>query len=280
MHVPLRKALLAGLLLAQAWPGRAGDVVAVLAKDTAPYFDAYAAFQKALKRPVQPLVLGEGRPVFPKKLKAAAAFGVKAAALDYPGQVAVVYALSPSYWRSDRKGRSVRISLMPAPQSAAAAFKQLLPGLKRLAVLDTVSAPARYFDDFEKEARARGIETRRLRLPSADSLPETLRSLRGSVEVVWLAPAPELINKMSLFMISEFACANRIYFLPPSGGLLEYGSAVYAPDYESMGQAAAAAVLAELAGKPGPDLVYAESRLLVNRDFASRCSMPLDGGAK
>lgn len=274
--------LLAAAALACPAPAAAQREAAVLAKGSGPYFESYLAFQKALGRPVTPFDLSKGKPHFHGALKVVATFGSRAAEMKYPEGVTVIYALAPGFF-PDKPGRRIRVSSLPEPGRALAAYKQLQPGLKRLTVFHLKGQDKNYTDRLAAAGEAAGVEVSEVLLSSSTEFPEALRALHGKTDALWLFPDPALISKTSLDVLAEFACANRIPFYAPSAGLVALGAtAAYAPSFAETGAAAARALQAVLDGREPPDMVFAEASLTVNRKTAAACglSLALTGGGQ
>lgn len=273
--LPALAACLAAALLGCAAPAAAQEA-AVLSKGSGPYFEAYLALQKVLGRPVTPIDLSKGKPELPPGLKAVVAFGARAADLDYPDGVKVIYALSPGYNPRAGKTGYTRICPLPKPEDSLAAYRRLQPALKRLAVFYS-PAMASLVAQLEAAGPKYGIEVVKAQLQSPAGLPDRLRALLGKADAVWLLPDPALVSKTALSVIGEFSCANRIPFYAPSAGLLQFGgAAAYVPDSEETGRTAARALKAALAGEPLPEIIHPESSALsFSRATAARCSLPL-----
>lgn len=268
--------ILAAALLACAAPATAQKEAAVLAKGSGPYFETYLAFQRALGRPVTPYDLSKGKPRFGGDLKAVVAFGAKAAALKYPDDVAVIFALAPGYFPEKAGGHIIRISSLPEPAKAVAAYLKLQPGLKKLAVFYSKASPDIYISGLIRQGKAAGVQISGIPLSSPSEFPEILRSLPGDVDALWLLPDPVLINKVSLAVLSEFSCAKKIAFYVPSAGLVPLGAtASFAPDFTKTGAAAARALGAVLKGEVLPALIFPEASLTVNTQAAEKCGLPL-----
>lgn len=273
--LPALAACLAAALLGCAAPAAAQEA-AVLSKGSGPYFEAYLALQKALGRPVTPFDLSAGKPRLPEGLKAVVAFGAKAADLDYPEGVKVIFALAPGYSPRGKKASYVRICPLPQPAEAVAVYRRLQPDLRRLAVVYS-PAMSPYTGMLEDAAGTGGVELVRVQLQSPAQLPDRLRSLLGKADAVWLLPDPALINKTSLSVLGEFSCSNKMPFYAPSAGLLQFGAAAsFAPEAEETGKAAARALRAALAGEALPDVIHADNPALqLNRGAVERCALPL-----
>ena len=222
-----------------------------------------------------PFDLSRGKPRLPGDLRAVAAFGSRAADLKYPEDVTVVYALAPGFF-PDKPGRLIRVSSLPEPGKALAAYKQLQPGLKRLTVFRLRNLSKIYPEKLAAAGKAAGVEVSEVALSSSTEFPEALRALSGKTDALWLFPDPNLISKTSLDVLAEFACANKIPFYAPSAGLVALGAtAAYAPGFAETGAAAARALQAALDGREQPSMVFAEASLTVNRKAAAACGLSL-----
>ena len=272
------------LLLLFLLPSRAAgrDYAAMLSKGSGPYFEAYLAFQKAFGHPVVPVDLSRPGAALPGGLKAAAAFGSKAAGLPYKPGTRVIGALAPGFLPPARPGYTV-ISPLPPPEKALAAFKSLQPGLRRLGVIYGGRAWNAYAEELAAAGRSAGIEILPERTVSA-ALPERLRSLLGRADAFWLLPEPTLIDRDAIAMLSSFSCANKLPFYAPSAGLVPLGAtAALAPGFAAAGEAAAAALKRALAGESLPPVLYADGpELTFNAEAAAKCGLPMSrqGGRK
>ena len=284
---PRHAAAAALLALFVCAPGLCGaqEAAAVLAKGSGLYFEASLAFQKALGRPVQVYDLAAGKPSLPRGLKAAAAFGAKAAALNYPAGTKLIILLAPGY-TPPAGSRATVVSAYPEPAQALAAYKALQPGLARLAVFYRGAAGAGYPAELARAAARLGVEILPVPIDAPEKFPDALRAL-DRADAFWLLPEPALINKTSLKVLSEFSCAHKIPFYSPSAGLTELGAAAsFAPGIEEAAAAAAEAVARALAGAALPPTLYApRSALTVNEAFSRRCALPVKlpgaaGGAR
>lgn len=287
---PLRKRAAAPLLL--AWfamapaAAPAQEAAAVLSKGSGLYFETFLAFQKALGRPITSFDLSKDKPRFESGLKAAVTFGATAAAFDYPPKARIISLLAPGFRPKNESGRFTKISTLPEPAQAIAAYKELQPGLKRLAVLFNKNSAGNYASVLSGAAKPFGVEILPVGLGGPLEFPDKLRELEGKADAFWLLPEPALINKTSLMVLAEFSCSNKIPFYAPSGGLSELGAAAsFAPTFAEAAATAAEALEKALAGKPLPDTIYvARSELTVNAAFVAKCGLaiklPAAGGAR
>lgn len=269
--------LLAALCLLSPAAGRAQEAAAILSKGSGLYFETFLAFQKALGRPITSFDLSKDKPRLPPGLKAAVTFGATAAASEYPPKARIISLLAPGYRPKNEGGRFTKVSTLPEPAQAIAAYRELQPGLKRLAVLFNKNSPGNYASFLAEAARPLGVEILPVGLAGPLEFPDKLRGLEGKADAFWLLPEPTLINKTSLMVLAEFSCSNKIPFYAPSGGLSELGAAAsFAPTFAEAAATAAAALEKALAGKPLPETIYvARSELTLNADFVAKCGLPV-----
>ncbi len=272
----------AALLLAAALSfgpavARAQEAAAVLSKGSGLYFETFLAFQKALGRPITAYDLARDEPDLPRKLKAVVAFGSKAASYRYPEKTRVIYLLSPGYSPETGAGRFTKISVLPAPGQAIAAYKELQPGLKKLAVFFNINSKGLYLAQLSQAAKASGVEIIPIALKGPLEFPDKLRGLAGKIDAFWLFPEPILINDISLKVLAAFSCSNRIPYYAPSGGLSELGAAAaFAPSFTSEAAAAAEALEKALAGEALPSVIYVpRAELTPNEAFIKKCGLPV-----
>jgi|GEM_PF-1031902 len=278
---PRRRTALPLLLLALCafFPaaGRAQEAEALLSRGSGLYFDTFLAFQKALGRPVSAFDLSKEKPRLGRELKAVVAFGSLAAEQEYPSRSKVIYLLAPGYMTKKAGGRYTKISALPEPSQAIAAYRELQPGLKRLAVLFDKRSSGAYPAELAAAAKAFGVEILLVGLSSPLEFPDKLRDLAGKADAFWLLPEPGLINRTSLMVLAEFSCSSKMPYYAPSGGLSELGAAAaFAPGIAETGLAAAAALEKALAGKPLPEKIYVpRSELTLNEPFIKKCGLPV-----
>ncbi len=273
---PLKSAvLLLGLCVSAPAECAAQEAAAVLAKGSGLYFETFLSFQKALGRPVSTFDLAAEKPTLPRGLKAAVAFGSKAAAYGYPAGTKVIYLLAPGYIPA-ANSRATGISALPEPTQVIEVYKKLQPGLKRLGVL-TAKANQPYLAELTAAAKARGLELFTVELRGPQEFPARLRDLAGRVDAFWLLPEPILINKTSLMVLAEFSCSTKVPFYAPSAGLTELGAAAsFAPNFTETGLTAAAELDKALSGQALPATIYVQrSELTLNEPFIKKCGLPV-----
>jgi len=255
----------------------AQEAAAVLSRGSGLYFHTFLSFQKALGRPITAFDLSKEKPQLSRDLKAVVAFGSKAANFDYPAKIKVIYLLAPGYTAEGPKGRFTRISSRPDPALAIDAYLKLQPGLKRLAVFFKEPARETYLSELVAAAELRGVAIVPVGLTSAAEMPDQLRTLSGKADAIWLLPDPALITKVSLQVLAQFSCSNKVPYYAPSGGLADLGAAgAVAPDLNEIGNTAASALQQILSGKTQPGTIYLKSaETTINPEFINRCGLQI-----
>ena len=261
-------------LLPPASGARAAELAAVVSSDSGPYAEALAGFKGAMVIPFD--LYDASKPGFtpPEETRFVVAFGVKAAALDYPPGTHLLYALAPV----GRRGLDWHeISMLPPPGEALAAYKTLQPQLRRLAVFWAKYPGEGYMRELAREGAALGVEVVPVRMASPDFFPERLRSLMGKMDAFWLMPDPALITKSGLLVLSNFSCSNSIPFYAPTFALvLEGATASYSPDFAAAGASAAQAISNIYNGGEQRKVTYpGRSAMRVNEQLREKCGWPL-----
>jgi putative tryptophan/tyrosine transport system substrate-binding protein len=111
-------------------------------------------------------------------------------------------------------------------------FREIVPGLRRLAILGNVSGPAVVLDMREAEAAARtlGMEVITLEIRRGEDIAPAFAALKGRAEALYL-PIDPLVNTHR-FRINTLALAARLPTVHTSrewvevGGLMSYGANV------------------------------------------------------
>ena len=251
------------VLLALPLSARAQNgIVAVLSSDLGPYGEAYAGFVEAYGQPVALINLKNDRFQLPSDTRVVVAFGGKAALLDYPDNVALIYCLAPGVCLSSeyRRGRSAKVAMVPTALSLLTHLRQVQPALHRLSVFWASEAQEAYLQELGVVAEGLGIHVRSIRVSGADDLPDGLRAvLRQGVEGIWLPPDPVLINARSFSLFREFSRSNDVPLYVPTSSLLNRGAvASVACSFDEIGRTAGRLALTALSGGVSSGVVHPE----------------------
>jgi hypothetical protein len=274
-----RVASLLAVLLATSPAGSAAadPVVAVVSSELQAYRAAIGGLQESLGFPVQVLSAAAGDPRLPAGVRAVVSFGSRAAHARYPDGVALVYCMAPATRASDldHPGAIVEIPMLPPPVAVVQLFRDLQPGLRRLAVPWRARTVGRELEDAVEEVRRFGVQMILVQVPDDDAAPDRLRGLPSSVDALWLVPDPLLVNEYTFSLCREFAISKSIPFYAPTAGLVEKGAvAAVAASFEELGRTAAGVAKAALGGEPIPGLVHARvSVVAVNLAAAARAGI-------
>lgn len=223
----MRRKLLIPFLLALALLPAANvmgedGTAAVLTEDAGPYREAFLAFQEEYGKTIPAYDLSTYT-AMPQE-KVIAAFGGKAATLDYPETSLLVYCLAPGIKDRPARRRTVAIPMVPAPGQALQTIRRIQPGLRRLAVFHTSGAYARYVEELSSEGRRLNIEIIAASVQSDADIPAELRRLIRDMDAFWLLPDPLLVNKETFTTLKYFSRANHIPFYAPTSELAKKGA--------------------------------------------------------
>ena len=134
-------------------------------------------------------------------------------------------------------------------------LREMTPGLKRLGVLTEPANPYAALDvrEVERAARTFNVEVQIFELGASDRIDETINSLNGTAEALYVLPIPHFYaNRVQ---INEAAIASRLptmYVIREyvqAGGLVSYG-----PNWPSMWRRAADLVAKVLSGVKPADI--------------------------
>lgn len=272
--------LIAALFCTQAHAAPPPAVVAVLSKADGVYMEAFSAFQAAYGADIPHYDLSRSAPDLPPQVRTVVAFGGKAAALNYPPRVDLVYAMAPGLVLSRRgTARSVKISLIPGIHRVLARIKDIQPDIRKL----TVFWSADRYDSLAQEAfriaSHLGIEITLQKVGKPEDLPGLLRGHMGRMEAFWLPPDPLLVTPVNLRILREFSWSNGVPFYGTTKGMSREGAvASVGVTYRDMGEAAAVAVRGLERGGEMPEVIYPEKEeLTLNATAARRCRLDLSG---
>ncbi len=236
---------LAVLLWLAAPALRAQEVLTVLSSGLSSYQEARNGFTEVFGPGTGLRNLADGGFTVPAETRLIVTFGRKAAERSYPSRVKLIVCLAPglpSDWAGSHSA-AVKISMLPPADTLLAALKVIQPGLKRLTVLWSASTYGGYVERLRQASAGLGITILSERLDGVADLPDSLRSLPGATNALWLAPDPNLLTAQSFATVEAFSHAIGLPFYASVPGLAEKGAvaSVFVPFSESGRRAAAAA---------------------------------------
>ena len=242
-------------------PSRAfgADAVAVLSSGSGAYQEAFSAFQEAYGSPVPRLDASKGPVSLPPGAKLVVTFGAKAAALRYPPEAGLVYALAPGFFQNHagRPGSTVKISMRPAPERTLAKLLEIQPAIRRLRIFWSSPGYASLGADYSAPGAALGVEVTAVRVERPDRLPALLRDALGEMDAFWLPPDPLLLSPETIRIFREFSWGNQVPMYAATKGITREGAcASLGISFAQAGAAAGAAARALLDGLEQPALVY------------------------
>lgn len=266
-------------LLACAPPAAAQEVLPVLSSGGGAYLEAYAAFRAAsgVEAPYRDLSLR--KPETGPETRVVAAFGGKAALAVYPPGVDVVYCMAPGIFlkTSPPRGKTVKISMIPAFGEIFSRIRLLQPSLKRLHIFWSAPGFATYMAALKAAAAEYGIETVPVLVEGGGALPPLLRARLGEIEAFWTLPDPLLLTRENLRVLREFSWGNSVPFYGSSRGVTREGAAAsIGVSFKRAGETAAGAVRRLKAGEALPEVIFPEqSELTINATAADNCGLEL-----
>jgi ABC-type uncharacterized transport system substrate-binding protein len=257
----------------------AGNVLAVLSSNLAPYEEAYAGFQEAIGESTPQITLSQGKLEVPNSTRIIVAIGGKAALANYPEGKLLIYCLAPGVQvkSQGRDTRVIKIHNSPQGVRVISKLKEIQPGLKHLAVLWTSPSLEDYVSNTSRSPDL-GIAVSTERLESTDDLPNRLRALKGKADALWVLPDPLLINPTTIAMLKEYSWSNRIPFYAPTEGLVEQGGAVAAvsSSFRETGRVAGLAARRATAGTLDISEIYPEQiHITLNMTVAKQTGLEI-----
>lgn len=271
------------LLLLLASPARGapvpGETAAVLSASSGAFLEAFAAFRTEYGAEVPRYDLSKGKPALAAEVKTVVTFGSKAAALDYPSGVNVVYAMAPALVLppGTRQGRTVKVSMLPEFGALLAQFKLVQPSLKKLAVFWMADSYKPLLPVFAAAGAHAGIEIIPLKADQISDIPRLLRSAMAAMDAFWVPPDPLLLTPNTLMIFKEFSWENKVPMYASTRGLAREGAiAAVGISFAEMGAAAAAAARGLNDGAAVPETVYPlKIELTLNTAAARQCEVTL-----
>ena len=269
-----RAALACALAAAACLPAAGADIVAVLSSDSPHYRQAFEGFQEAWGSPVPHFMIDGDTPT----ARVVVAFGSKAALQDWPPETHLVACLAPAA-RAGRDGGILVVDILPEHLRLFDRIKTVLPRVRTIQILWTSTSQSADVEGLSEDAALAGLTVRAARLPSADALPEALRSIQGRADALFLMPDPVLVNATAFAILKEYSKAARIPFLAPTEGLAEKGAtATFAAPFREIGRAAALALKSHLAGTESRPRVHSHVlTVTVSASAAADAGLDVEG---
>ncbi len=265
------------LLLACAVPAAADELVSVLSSRGGAYMEAFSAFQEAYGGEVKSFVLPAQKPVTGPETRVLAAFGGKAASLDYPPELNMVYCMAPgiSIKTVPRAGKTVKISMIPAFTEIFSRIKLIQPSIRRLRVFWMAPDFGAHAARIITAGAEYGIDVSVVEVGDSGVLSSRLRESMGLADAFWVPPDPLLLTPENMMMFREFSWANNMPFYGSSKGVTRGGAvASVGVSFADIGAAAAKAAIALNAGDSLPAIVFPEKvELTLNATAAKKCGL-------
>ncbi len=255
---------------------RAQDVVAVLSSDSSPYMEALEGVKEVVGVPVKVVNLAKSER-WSDQASVIIAIGGKAASQSYPRSTPLIYCVAPAVFidKATHPGPLARIFISPAPPVVIERVREMQPALKRLGTLWMNSAANSYFETLTTIGATQGITVIPMQVDSLGELLSKLRSLKGHVDALWLAPDPSLINPKSFASIKEFALSNDIPLYVAMDSLVGEGaSAAVSVSFREMGRKAGTLAAQAPSGSMSSSDSYGDrTKLTVNISIAAQSGL-------
>lgn len=249
----------------------------MLTKGSGAYLEAFSAFQANYGEEIKYYDLSAEKLEIAPDTRTIIAFGGKAAALNYPPGLNIIYCMSPGFTikAAGRQGKVVKISMLPAFSLVLDRIKLIQPPIKRLAVFWMTPDFAVLEEQLSNGAGKQGIAVSTVQIRGSGDLPGLLRSIKGSAEAFWIPPDPLLVTSENLMLLREFSWNNGIPFYASSKGLAREGAtAAISVDFIEVGAAAAKAAAALRAGEAQAPVIYPDrAELTLNLSAAKKCGL-------
>jgi putative ABC transport system substrate-binding protein len=270
-------------------------VIAVLSQEAAPYRAALQGFQDQLKKSspgievvVHVLARGKDGTALVSTIRAqdpALVLALGSAAVETARQLGDVPVVAGMVLHPSDVTRGAQFTgvFLEFPADVAFSYlKRILPGQRRVAVLYNPAENQPTIDQATRAARPAGLDLLARKVQSASGLPDMLKSLTNSADVLWgiadtLVLTPETARPILLFSLQ-----NRIPFVGLSAPWVRAG-ALYAleRDYPDVGRQCAELAGQLLAGQSPASLPPVPPRkvlYLINRRTADqlKLSIPRD----
>lgn len=239
--------------------------------------EAFSAFQAAYGGEVKNFDVSITKPEIGGDVRTLVAFGGRAALVAYPPEPDLVYCMSPGVFVKSqaRKGKTVKISMVPAFGEIFLRIRQIQPTIKRLRIFWTAPEFGGYIGKFKAQGEALGLEISAVEVGGGGELPAVLRESGGAMDAFWVPPDPLLLTPENMMILREFSWANSVPFYGSSKGVTRAGAiASVGMSFRDIGEAAAKAALGLAAGEILPPVIFPEKlEITLNATAAKKCGL-------
>ena len=285
-----RIALAAFATLAVALPVHGRQIAVVLSRDVLPYREVLRGVEETLG-PIDHVLDLDGRDGTPGALErlrheppdAVIAIGARAARV-VTGRLTgtpTVFCMAPA--DDLPRGAGMRVASVTGDvpvDRQLAAFREIVPGLERLAVLYDPSRSIGLVQRARVAARSLGIDLIAEAVPTAEDVPSALRRTIRHVDGVWLIPDRTVVSHDSFRFVLGLAAERRVPLMVFSESMVRAGGLVgLVPDHAQVGRQAADLLLRLL--EPGrrdtrPTVEAPRAlRLVLNARTAANLGVPI-----
>jgi putative ABC transport system substrate-binding protein len=253
-------------------------VSALVAKNTAPYQRALAAFKMAYDGPVSVHVLDfEGDQAIVRiraeKPSLLLAVGIKAAKVAQElMELPIVYCMVMDPRRQGLDGpRLVGVPLDIPAQVQLGELKRLLPSARTIGVVYNPQRSAAQVEEAQAAAQKLSLQLLAEPAGSAQEFPAAMARLLPKVQALWVLADSTIVTQNSFRAMLESAYERKLPLVTFSDEFVAQGAlAAVAPDFEGSGREAARLALEIARGKKPAELSVAEPKwnLIVNLSTA------------
>ncbi len=279
------------LTLAHMPSADAAEVLVVKSKDFALYDKAVAGFQTVYKGSISSLVM-KGSLADPGKLadavrkespKAILAVGLRAAkALKAEiSDIPIVFCMAMHPVQNKLKSdNSTGVDLEPKAKDQLLAFKQAIPGLKRVGIIYDPKRTGRFVNGAKKAATEAGLVLVAKPVDERKDVPGALNEITTSAQALWLIRDATVLTRefFNHTLIVQFE--KKMPLLAYSEQFVRKGAVCsFAATYPSQGKKAAEIVRAVLAGTNIGDIPIQapEGTLTLNPNSAQKAGVKIPG---
>jgi putative ABC transport system substrate-binding protein len=131
------------------------------------------------------------------------------------------------------------------------AFKSIIPSLKKVGVVYSSTLSGSYVEEMKKAASSQGITLVEKTVAGDAEVPNAIRSLKGSIEGLYLPPDRIVAKHDAFQFIALFTFENNLPFMAPSDRFVKKGALIALMiDFEDVGKQAAGMAGKIAAGTP------------------------------
>lgn len=272
------------LLPSLAW---ATDVVVVKTKEFPLYDEAVAGFTKAYKGSINALVM-KGSLADPGKLagairknnpKVILAVGLKAVKVlkSEISDIPIVFCMAMNPVQNKLRSRNTTgVDMEPTPKAQLQAFKETIPGLRKIGVIYDPKLTGPFVDKARKAAREVGIVLVALETKQKKDVPGALKEVIKKADAIWLIRDATVMSREFFNHILILQFEKKIPLLAYSPMFVRKQAVCsFAASYSDLGKKAAEIVQKILSGTNVADIPIQspQGTLTINLNSAAKAGV-------